>query len=133
MFNKKLKEEVHFLQCDLNHAERMVEILKGRLDEYEKPSEDLPWANHEMTTEERTQKAKEILGNPLMMEIFKGIEHGLTQQAKHADLSNHYELICYTQGLQILDQMVNYIQDRINDEKVIEYNQKLAKTASMRH
>jgi len=85
----------------------------------------LHWADHDMDASERTMRAKEIVANPLMMEIFRGMEEGLNNQARHADLSNHIELMSYTQGLQILDQMIEYIEDRINDEKVVEYNQKV--------
>jgi len=90
-----------------------------------KEREPLPWADHTMDASERTMRAKEIIANPLMIEIFRGIEEGLTNQARNADLANHIELMSYTQGLQILEQMIDYIEDRINDEKVVEYNQRV--------
>jgi len=104
---------------------------KKKLQHPERP--DVPWADHEMTAEERTMKAKEIISNPLMMEIFRGLEDGLSNGARGADLSNHVELMSYTMGLQILDQIVDYIEDRITDEKVVEYNQKVANVANFKH
>lgn len=99
----------------------------------EKEQVVLPWADHDMTAAERTAKAKEIISNPLMIEIFRGIEEGLTNKARYADLNNHTELMSYTMGLQILEQMIAYIEDRINDEKVVEYNQKVANIGQLKH
>lgn len=130
MFNKKLKARIAQLEKDVKGYEySLTEAEKencrmGKL--LNKGSTSIPWANHEMTPDERTVKAKEIISNPLMIEIFEGIEAGLTNQARYADLSNHTQLMAYTQGLQILEQMIEYIESRVNDQKVVEYNQRAA-------
>ena len=129
MFNKKLKDRITELEIELegykfslSDAEKvnakLANLVKGE-------NEVVPWANHEMTPEDRYSKAKELISNPLMIEIFMGIEEGLTNQARNADLSNHIQLMSYTQGLQILEQMIEYIESRVNDQKVVEYNQKV--------
>jgi len=141
MFNKKLKEENKKLRAngdDLFERFRAKEIevaqLKSKLNNAviePESNPDLPWANHEMGVEERTARAKELLSNPLMREIFDGIEDGLIKKLSEADLSNHVELIAYTQGLQIREQMIKYIEDRVNDQKVVEFNLQQAAKARL--
>jgi len=132
MFNKKLKSRITELEGLLSSSRDNISSLRDKL-KAPKNRPDLPWADHDMTPEERTMKAKEIISNPLMMEIFRGLEDGLSNGARSADLSNHVELMSYTMGLQILDQIVDYIEDRITDEKVVEYNQKVANVANFKH
>lgn len=142
MFNKKLKKELAVLKShvDVLDAENQYlnaakDALKAELARLkEKPERpDLPWADHDMDAAERTMKAKEIVSNPLMMEIFRGLEEGLANGARSADLSNHIELMSYTMGLQILEQIIDYIEDRISDEKVVEYNQKVSNIGGLKH
>jgi len=134
MFNKKLKEENKYLSDKVGELALKLKRAKAiKIPDEPVSLPDIPWADHDMTPEERTMKAKEIISNPLMMEIFRGLEDGLSNGARSADLSNHVELMSYTMGLQILDQIVDYIEDRITDEKVVEYNQKVANVANFKH
>jgi len=158
MFNKKLEEKIEDFRAALSLKDDLVRSLQDECEgltderrvlqkknaqlvtekrklqakiEVQESRPDLPWANHEMGAEERTARAKELLSNPLMREIFDGIEDGLIKKLSEADLSNHVELIAYTQGLQIREQMIKYIEDRVNDQKVVEFNLQQAAKARL--
>lgn len=77
-----------------------------------------------MTPQETTMHAKLLADNPLLTEMFDAIESGLILKAKNANLSNDKELMAITLGFQIKEQMQQFIQICIDDEKVVEYNQK---------
>jgi len=80
-----------------------------------------------MNDQELTQYANELANNPLLQEIFNEIETSLTDRLKEANLANEKELMALTLGLQIKEQIVDFIQECTENEKVVQYNQKKQK------
>jgi uncharacterized protein YjaZ len=79
-----------------------------------------------MTPEEMTMHAKALNDNPLFMGMFKEIEAGLLRKLKMANLADGDELIAIAATSQVVETIESYIQECIDNEKVIAFNNRKA-------